>query len=183
MIGKQGILSDGEHFHRVYAETLQVVQFLHGAGECVGECTYVQFVNHHGIEGGLGKSRHIEIRVNDYGLGLIVVAGQAKAVGQVESGELLGPGIVEFARDGADLNYVPILVACLGAGHRARPSGIRGIGMTRLLGQRHRRSAVDLDGDIVDERSPYAKCSGSVLMQSRAERVGCVGERRLKKED
>ena len=70
--------------------------------------------------------------------GLLSITRQAKAVGQVKSGQLLSPRIVEFPPDATELNDVPILVPRLGAGHRAYPSGIRGISVTWLLGQRHR---------------------------------------------
>src|SRR5438132_11776689 len=63
VVCKQGILSDREHFHRIDAEILQVVQFLQSAGERVAKCTYVHLVNHYSIEGGLGKSWHAEVRV------------------------------------------------------------------------------------------------------------------------
>ena len=142
----------------------------------------MHLVNHHGIESGLGERRHTEVRVHDDGLGLIVIARQAKAVGQVKSGQLLSPRIVEFARDSAKPNDIPIFVSRLGAGNRADPSGIRGIGVTRLLGQRHRRAAIDLDGDIVNERSPNAKCGGSVVVQGRAERVCRARQRRCNEE-
>ncbi len=132
VVRKERILSDRQHFNCVDAETLQVIQLLRSARECLGERSYVQLIDHHRVEGGLRKRRHIKSRVHDYGSGLIVVAGQAIPVGQVKSGQLLGPGIVELARDASDPNYIAILVSCLCAGHRTDPSGVGGIGVTWL---------------------------------------------------
>ena len=111
-------------------------------------------------------------------MGLIVIARQAKAIGQVKSGQLLGPRIVEFARDAAEPNGIPIFVSRLGAGNRAYPSGIRGISMPRLLGERHHSAPIDLDGDSVNEGSPNAKGCGSVGMQGCAKRIGRARQRR-----
>jgi hypothetical protein len=49
--------------------------------------------------------------------------------------------------------------------------------MTLLLGQRHHGAAIDLDGYIVNEGSPDAKRRGSILVQSRAERIGRARQR------
>ena len=66
VVGEQGILSDGEHFHRIDAEIFQVVQFLDSTGERVIKRPDVQLINHHGIEGRLGERRHTEVRVHDH---------------------------------------------------------------------------------------------------------------------
>src|SRR6267378_2432141 len=86
VVGKQWILSYGEYFHRIDAKSLQVVQFLDGACERLIERTDVHLVDDHSIESGLGERREIEVRVHDDGLGHIVIARQAKTVGQVKSG-------------------------------------------------------------------------------------------------
>src|SRR5260370_15728287 len=126
--GEQGILSDRAHFHRIDTEALQVGQFLHGTGERVAKCTYVHLVNDHAIESGLGEGWHTEVRVHEDGLGLTIIARKAIAVGQIKSGKLLSPGIVEFALDATEPNDIPILISRLGAGHRAYPTGIGWVG-------------------------------------------------------
>src|SRR5712691_6143442 len=55
VVGKQWILSYGKYFHRIDAESLQVVQFLDGAYERLIERTDVHLVYDHSIEGGLGE--------------------------------------------------------------------------------------------------------------------------------
>jgi hypothetical protein len=59
----------------------QVVQFFDSACERVIERTDVHLVYHHAIERGAGELWHREVRVHDDGLGLIVIARQAKTVG------------------------------------------------------------------------------------------------------
>src|SRR6267378_6436614 len=71
VVGKQWILSYGEYFHRIDAESLQVVQFFDGACECLIERTNVHFVYDHSIESGLGERRDTEVRVYDDRLGHI----------------------------------------------------------------------------------------------------------------
>src|SRR5215510_10877895 len=86
VVGKQWILSYGEYFHRIDAESLQMVQFLDGACERLLKRTDVHLLDDHSIESGLGKRRDTEVRVHDDGLRRIVIARQAKTVGQLKSG-------------------------------------------------------------------------------------------------
>src|SRR5262249_33880292 len=131
------------------------------------ERTDVHLVYHHRIESGLGERRHTEVQHDD-GLGLIVIALQAKTVGRLKSGQLSSPRIVEFARHSVTPNSIPIFVSRLGPGNCADPSGIRGVGVAILSGSRHRSSAIDLDGNGVHERSPNAKGGASIAVRGRA---------------
>src|SRR5262249_54271680 len=123
---------------------------------------------HHGIESGHGERRHTEVRIHDDGLRLIVIARQAKTVGQLKSSQLSSPRIVELASHSATLNGIPILVSRPGPGNCPDPSVISGIVASILAGYRHRSSAIDLDGHSVHERSPNAKRSASIAVRGRA---------------
>src|SRR5262249_28162300 len=99
--------------------------------------------------------------------GLSSLPGKPKPSGKVKSSQLLSPRIVEFARHSPTLNGISILVSRLGPRNRADPNGIRGIGVAILLGQRHRSSAIGLDGHSVHEWSPNAKRGASIAMRGR----------------
>src|ERR1700756_3645310 len=71
----------------------------------------------------------------------------------------------------ADSNYVPIFISCLRVGYRTCPGGIREIRMAGFLRERYQRPVINLDGNTVDERSPYPKSSSSILVQCCAERI------------
>src|SRR6266446_732039 len=86
VVGKQWILSYRQYLHRIDAESLQVVQFVDSAYERLIERTDVHLVDDHSIESRLGERRDTEARVHDDGLRRIVIARQAKTVGQLKSG-------------------------------------------------------------------------------------------------
>src|SRR5262244_4355935 len=132
---------------------------------------------------GTVKAGNIEAGVHDDGLGLVVIAREAVAVGKVKAGQLLGLRVVEFPRDCATRDGIPIFVSRLSATHRAGPSGVRRVRMTRLFGQGYHSASIYFDADSVHERSPNAKCGGAVIVQGGAERVGSAPPARGSEKD